>query len=138
MLTKATNVFIKYNETLMHVLSQLEKRAKPYTCLLDFVEGDKVILLALICQNSSHPKNHHRTEAIQNKSYIELLTHGAACEYMNNLLQTNLLISVLAVETEILAKLQAEAQSQGISQLISAPDVYYMLAMLNSGAISNG
>lgn len=114
MLKAAIKMFSKFYGSLMQVMSELEGRVHPYTGLLDFFENDRVIELALILQNTAHPKNHHRTEAIKNKEYIELLTHGVASEYMSNLLQSNLTIQVLAVETEILAKLQALAQAQGI------------------------
>lgn len=44
----------------------------------------------------------------------------------------------MAEETKILSKLQAEAQSQGINQLIDAPDVFYMIAILGSSKLCNG
>lgn len=85
-----------------------------------------------------HPKNHNRTEAIASKTYIEILTEEQAVSYLNGLLQHNITIVLMAEETKILSKLQAEAQSQGITDLIEAPDVYYMIAILGSSQLCNG
>jgi hypothetical protein len=61
----------------------------------------------MLLQNKQHPKNHHRTEAVQSKEYKELLTDDQADEFLSNLLKSNLLNELMAVETKILAELQA-------------------------------
>lgn len=122
----------------MHVFSTLEQRAEPYKSINDIFEGDQVVLAASSLQNLMHPKNHNRTEAIASKAYIEISAEEQAVAYLNGLLQHNLTITLMAEETKILSKLQAEAQFQGISLLIEAPDVYYMIAILATSRLCNG
>lgn len=91
----------------MKLLGSLEK--KEYTCLNDFFSNSKVIALAVCLQNAQQPKNHHRTEAIQSKEYVEILTEDQATQFLNSMLRQNLQNEVLSVETKILAELQSAA-----------------------------
>ena len=130
MIKKVDESFSKHCATLLQAFNTLEQRAEPYKRHDDIFANNRVLLVAVSLQNLLHPKNHNRTEAIASKTYVEIRTEEQAVSYLNGLLQHNLNIVLLAEETKIMSKLQAEAQSQGISALIEAPDVYYMIAML--------
>lgn len=53
-------------------------------------------------------------------------------------MQHNLQNELLGVETKILAEQKSLEQSKGTRSLLNAPDVYHMIAMLQSFPISNG
>lgn len=109
MVKKVDESFSKHCSTMLQAFNTLEQRASPYKRYDDIFGNNRIILVAVTLQNILHPKNHNRTEAIANKSYVEIKNEEQAVSFLNEQLQHNLNIALLAEETKIISKLQAEA-----------------------------
>jgi len=65
------------------------------------IEGDKVLLFAILVQNAMQPKNKQRTEAITSMTYKELKSNADAVEFLTALLKSNLENELRGVESEV-------------------------------------
>lgn len=129
---------MKYSSLFLQIFSELENR-KPYETLTQ-IFGSNIVQFAVNLQNCMHPKNHHRTEAVSSKEYKLIKTEEEAFAYLSNLLSYNLNMHLLGVESEVVNKYKQQASDASLSLLLHAPDVYYMMAILqeNHNKLING
>ena len=104
MVTAPTLSFNKYQKSLMHMLSKIEKRAEPYKSLLDFFDNSEEYALAVLIQNCLHPKNNMRVDAIKAGAYVEIVSAESARDYVEHLLEKNLTIELKSVESKVKQK----------------------------------
>ena len=69
---KGISKFCQQKKSLVKMLSELEGRDAPCTQTVEFFNGEEEILFAVLLQNSMHPKNSDRREAITDGSYMEI------------------------------------------------------------------
>jgi hypothetical protein len=65
-------------------------------------------------------------------------TEQAAAAFIDELVIKNLTNEMLSVETRLANEMQVLAQAKGSSELLYAPDVYYMLAMIKKSPLCHG
>ena len=75
---------------LMKLLSDMEQREVPYSDILEFFDGNKEILFAVMIQIMMHPKNSNRTEAIRAGTYVEIESIDQSRAFCSNLVKTHL------------------------------------------------
>ena len=66
--------FVSNRSGLAKMFSDLEGRDEPYTQTVQIFSGEPELLLAVLLQNSLHPKNSKRTDAIKDGKYVEIET----------------------------------------------------------------
>ena len=77
-----------------------------------------------------HPKNHHRREDIEAKTYVIINNKDDACTYLARTLEKNLKNEFASRESAIRNKLQGAVSSEQAENFISAPDKYYAAAVM--------
>lgn len=70
---------------------------------------DKTMILAILVQNSLHPKNSHRVDAIKANKYSEIKNVEEAEAFLSELLEDKVLKELLSVESEVQAQFAALA-----------------------------
>lgn len=130
----------KFNKRkcLLKMLSELEGRDKPYEDILEFFNGEKEILFAVLVQNLLHPKNSQRTDAIKDGKYVEIETVEQAQNFLSSLLRTHLTNKLRAAESSVLSALTSMQASADIEKLVKSPDVYIAACALGDQAFYQG
>ena len=75
----------------------------------DILGGDHTLILAILLQNSLHPKNSHRVDAIKAGKYVEIRNVEEAEAFLSELLEDKVLKEFLSVESEVQAQFAALA-----------------------------
>lgn len=65
---------------------------------LPMINSNKVIILAMLIQNALHPKNSHRSEAIEAGTYVEIKTEEDATKFLSEIVQKHLKNELLSIE----------------------------------------
>jgi len=83
LLKSAVDNFDKNHQDLLCLFSTLE-RGPMYKSVMDLpmIEGDQIIMLAILLSNALHPKNEQRSKAIKNGSYVEIKSHKEAEDFL--------------------------------------------------------
>lgn len=115
-----TKMVSKFNKCINKKLSWM----KPFIHFLDYSElpvlesldqypmfKEPVLVLAMAFQNYMHPSNKARREAIENKTYKELMTKEDAESYFTELYKKNLELEISGEETRILMILNNQFSS---------------------------
>lgn len=85
-----------------------------------------------------HPKNHHRRDAIDSKTYIEIYSEEDATSYLTKVLTTNLRNEFSGRESQIRANFQGELSSEQAKNFLNTPDIYYAAAVMVQGGFYIG
>lgn len=118
-------------KALFKMLSNLEGRAQSYSDALEFFNGQEEILFAVILQNSHHPRNSNRTDAIKAGKYVEIETVAQAQDYVNSLIRTHLTNDLRQAEQGVMNTFASLQKSTDIKKLIEAPDVFIAAVALS-------
>ena len=86
----------------MKMFSEMEGRESVCSDILEFFGGEQEILFAVLIQNTLHPKNSNRTEAIKAGKYVEIESLQQAQAFISNLVETNLTNELRSVESAIM------------------------------------
>ena len=135
---KTAECFNRFQVTLLHILSKLEGRTKPYQNLLELFYDNEEIALAILIQNCLHPKNDQRVYAIKTGSYVEIDSLDSARYFLKEQLRKNLETELMAAKSSLLDQFIELNQVNYVKALLEAPDVYIAAAALTSQNFSIG
>lgn len=101
LMSGAVRAFAKRNVDTLSLASMLELLPDDSTDFtqIQLINGDKVILLAMLVQNAIHPKNHQRREAVTGKTYKEIKTSQDGVDFISALLKMHLRNELASKET---------------------------------------
>lgn len=96
------------------------------------INGNMIVMFAIVFQNIMHPKNFHRREAVTAKTYVEITNQEVATQYINSMLTKNLKLEFYGKESAMRTEARDAVSYQSNSLFVEAPDVYYAAAILVS------
>lgn len=136
MVEKGSSSFNKRSPYFLLLANELLAPAHPFTKPLDFLQGEPEHEFAIYFQNSLHPKNSQRRDAIAQKKYVELLTVGDS-----SILLTQQLQSILKGKLQVLLKelndmAQEKLSKRGLQLFVMAPDRDYAAAVLSMNSFT--
>lgn len=65
------------------------------------INGDKVVILAMLIQNALHPKNSQRSEAVEAGTYVEIKTRADADAFLSAIVKKHLKNELMRIEGEV-------------------------------------
>lgn len=83
-------------------------------------------------------KNSSRVDAIADGSYVDFQNEKDAKDYLDQILQKNLLNKLMTMESELVKKFQSGSAERLAEQILLAPDQFYAAALLEQNEMYFG
>ncbi len=120
------------------MFSELEGRAALYTSTLELFGGENEVMFATIMQNTLHPKNSKRTDAIKDGKYVEIETVEQANEFIGSLIRHNLRNELKSAESAVMNAMSSMQSMNDIKKIVESPDVFVAAVALGDNKFMQG
>jgi len=127
-----------YLKSLLSMFSRLLKKDAELKEVMKVFGNEMEIMIAIMTQNSLHPQNSQRTDAIKEGSYNVIDSVEAAREYLSNFCKEQISIKFAQKRQEVDSVFEKIRKSSDLQIMLKAPDVFIAAAAMSNSAFYEG